>query len=54
LLLSPTGLARTGLAANDRRERCGQQRDHPGDPRERQAADVYLRKEALVPEQLAG
>jgi hypothetical protein len=54
LLLSPTGLARTGLAANDRRDCGGQQLDHPGDPRERQPADVDLRKEALVPERLAG
>jgi hypothetical protein len=48
LLLSPTGLARIGLAANDRHDRGGEQLDRPGDPRERQPADVDLRKEAPV------
>src|SRR5580692_1130844 len=43
----------TDRAAHDRRDLGGEQLDHPGDFCKRQAADVDLRQEALVAEQLA-
>src|SRR5580704_18551480 len=49
----PSRMMTKSRIANDRRDLGREQLDHPGHVRERQAADVDLRQETLVAEQLA-